>query len=258
MKDSLSAERGTVKNELKVFLKNAGAFDVGISSPYNPGYQNAEAGYKPLEVWPDCKSIVVFAVAMSPESNNTYTGPLSPHENDVPLGPVPRQLQSQKYAMNRMIRQIAAPIALAALQFFEHYNIKTSLKPVQCKVSGSLAGIGVYGKSGLLINPVLGNRMTLGLVMIDSELEPDPPLENFYPCENCNLCIELCPAEAYDQEKVYPDSWSRKACMQKRREIAETGSYCHNCFAVCPAGTIPDNELMITRKMIPITPDGIV
>lgn len=246
-----------MKNELKSFLRRAGAFDVRVSSPSNPGYRNAEKGYNPLEVWPECKSIVVFAVAMSPESNNTYIGPFSPHEDYVPLGPVPGKLQSRKFAMNRMIRQIAAPITLAALQFFEHYNIKTSLKPVQSKLSGSISGIGVYGKSGLLINPVLGNRMTLGLVMIDSELEPDPPLENFYPCKNCNLCIELCPAEAYDQAKVYPDSWSRETCIQKRREIEEAGSYCHNCFAVCPAGTIPDSDLILTRKMKPITPDKI-
>ena len=229
-----------------------------IASPQNEGYRNAEKGYIPLEVWPECKSIIVFAVAMSPHSNNTYIGPISPHEGDVPLGPVPGELQSDKYAMNRMIRQIAAPITLAALRYFEHYNIRASLKPVQCKVSGCLAGIGVYGKSGLLINPVLGNRMTLGLVMIDKELEPDPPLEDFNPCKNCSLCIELCPAEAYDKEKSYPDSWRMETCTAKRREIAEAGSYCHNCFAVCPAGTIPDDELIITRKMRSITPEGSI
>lgn len=243
-----------MKQELKAFLKSAGAFDVGIVSPQNKGYERAEDGYKPLQTWPECKSIVVFAVAMPPRSNNTYTGPISPHEGDVPLGPVPRKLQSSKYSLNRQIRQIAAPITLAALRYFEHYDKKTSLKPVQCKVSGCLAGLGVYGKSGLLIHPVLGNRMTLGLVMTDAELEPDQPLKDFFPCKECSLCIDMCPAKAYNPTKVYPDSWSRDTCMAKRREIENAGSYCHNCFAVCPAGTISDDKLIVTRVMKSIAP----
>lgn len=44
---------------------SAGAFDAGIASPLT-GYEKAVTGYSPLDIWPHCRSIVVFAVAMTP------------------------------------------------------------------------------------------------------------------------------------------------------------------------------------------------
>lgn len=237
-----------MKKQLKKHLKNAGAFDVGIASPFS-GYEKAEKGYSPLEVWPSCKSVIVFAVAMTPYSNNTYIGSKAPNEGESPLGPVPRLLQSNEFAMNRLSRQITAPVTLTALAFLEHYNCITSLKTIQCKLSGYLAGLGVYGKSGLLIHPVLGNRMSLTAIMTNCELEHDKPLENFDPCKDCSICIDLCPAGAFDTDKTYPESWDWKKCTGKRREIEEKGFYCHNCFAACPAGTVPDELLIRKSKM---------
>ncbi len=238
----------TVKNELIQLLRCAGAFDAGIASPFK-GYENAVEGYAPSQIWPECRSIVVFAVAMNPCSNNTYIGPMAPHQGQRPLGPVPKTLQSDKYAMNRLARQMTAPVTLTAMAFLEERGFRTTLRMIQGKLSGYLAGLGVYGKSGLLLHPVLGNRMCLGVVMTNAELEPDSPVENYAPCENCSICIDCCPAGAYNREKNYPESWSRDVCTAKRTEIAENGSYCHNCFALCPAGAIPDTELIRVSRM---------
>lgn len=237
-----------MKSELIQLLRCAGAFDAGIASPFK-GYENAVEGYAPSQVWPECRSIVVFAVAMSPETNNTYTGPVAPCEGERHLGPVPLTLQSRHFAMNRLARQITAPVTLTAMAFLEQHGYKTTHKMIQGKLSGHLAGLGVYGKSGLLLHPVLGNRMCLGIVMTDAEMEPDSPVEDFFPCENCSICLDNCPAGAYDSNKNYPESWNREICMNKRKEIAAKGLYCHNCFALCPAGRIPDNELIRTSKM---------
>lgn len=236
-----------MKEQLKEYLKSAGAFDVGIASP-DIGYEKAAKGFSPKEVWPECRSVVVFAVAMSPETNNTYLGPYAPHEGEVPLGPVPAKLQSTTYAMNRLARQITAPIIIAAHSFLEYYGYRTTFRTIQCKLSGYLSGLGVYGRSGILINPCLGNRMSLAAVMTSLEMEPDSPLTDFHPCENCSMCIKACPAGAFSANSEYPDSWSREKCTAKRTEIAGQGSYCHNCFAVCPAGTISDDRLVLRRK----------
>jgi len=232
-----------LKDALRNRLRSAGAFDAGIASPLE-GYDKAVDGYSPLEIWPSCRSIVVYAVAMTPWSNNTFVGPLAPFEGPRPLGPVPSTLCSDRFAMNRLARQMAAPVALAAMAFLEMGGHAFSLRTIQCKLSGYLAGLGVYGKSGLLINPVLGNRMCLGAIMTDAEMEPDKPLEGFDPCRDCSLCIEACPARAFSPGKEYPESWSRQACTTKRAALETRGFYCHNCFTVCPAGTIPDDELL--------------
>lgn len=237
-----------MKSELVEFLKASGAFQVRIASPVE-GWENAVKGYSPLEIWPPCRSLVVFAVAMTPDTNNTYIGPYAPHEGDSPLGPVPVSFQSGEYAMNRLARQITAPVILAAHAFLEHHGFRTTFRQVQCKLSGYLSGLGVYGKSGILINPTLGNRMCIGAVMTDAPMEPDGPLMNFDPCGSCSVCIDSCPAGAFDESLDYPASWSRDICMSKRSEIAESGSYCHNCFALCPAGKINDGDLIRRRRM---------
>ena len=247
-----TCERADMKSELKDFLRRSGAFAVGIASPHK-GYEKAEPGYSPLEVWPRCRSVVVFAVAMSPDTNNTYMGPYAPHRGNCPLGPVPGSFQSEDYAMNRLARQMTAPVIIAAHAFLEHKGFSSTFRTVQCKLSGYLAGLGVYGKSGILINPLLGNRMCISAIMTDAELEPDSPLENFEPCANCSICIDSCPADALDRSLEYPESWNRDICVSKRREIAEKGSYCHNCFALCPAGKIADSSLVVKKVMKPIS-----
>jgi len=35
-----------------------------------------------------------------------------------------------------------------------------------------------------------------------------------------------------------------RLCTEKRAEIARKGYYCHNCFAVCPAGPVGDRDLL--------------
>ncbi len=242
-----------MKECIKSSLRSAGAFDVGIASPL-AGYDRAVAGYSPREIWPPCRSIVVFAVAMTPWSNNTFVGPLAPGEGPRPLGPVPSTVCSDRYAMNRLARQIAAPVTLAALAFLEQSGHASSLRTVQCKLNGYLAGLGVYGKSGLLIHPVLGNRMCLGAVMTDAEMEPDSPLVGFDPCRDCSLCIDACPAKAFSPGKDYPGSWSREACTKKRAKMEARGFYCHTCYAVCPAGTIPDDDLLSITEIRSLSP----
>ena len=91
---------------------------------------------------------------------------------------------------------------------------------------------------------MLGNRLRFGLIMTDAALEPDGRLEGYEPCVDCDRCIAACPAKAYDPALPYPDSWSREKCVAKRAEIAHRNLYCHNCYAVCPAGQIEDGALL--------------
>ena len=114
------------------------------------------------------------------------------------------------------------------------------------KLAAYEAGIGVYGRAGFIIHPVLGSR--IGGILTDAELEPDGRLEGFNPCEDCDLCIKACPAKAFDPTKQYPYSYNREKCIAKRAEIAKKGYYCHNCYAVCPAGKLEDEELLSIKE----------
>ncbi len=228
-------------------LKQVGAYAVGVADPH-VGFEHALPEQHPLEVWDGCKSVVVFAVACSPRGNNTYLGPYAPWEGDRRVGPVPEWIQSERNAMDRLSRLFIASITLNGLTFLSGNGCDVSFLRPQHKLSAFEAGIGVYGRSGLILHPVLGNRLRLGVILTDAVLEPDGRLEGFDPCAGCDECIRACPAKAFDPAQPYPHSFSPAKCTSKRAEIASRELYCHNCYAVCPAGKIGDEALVVIEE----------
>ncbi len=244
----------SIKTELISWMKKAGAFDVRIADP-SQGFDRVPEEAKPLSLWPECRSVVVFAVATSPDCNNTYLGPIAPGESSRNLGPVPENLQSEDYAMNRLSRLFLSPVTLNGMLWLTHFDHAVSFRSPPSKMAAYESGLGVYGRSGLILHPVLGNRMSLGVILTDAIIEPDPKLAGFEPCANCDLCIQNCPAGAYDPDIQYPEGWSYDNCIGKREKISATGCYCHNCFAVCPAGKISNTELLRIRNAVSILPE---
>jgi epoxyqueuosine reductase QueG len=232
-----------LKQNLVNRLKQAGAYDARIADPH-VGFEHALPKQHPLEVWDQCRSVVVFAVACPPQGNNTYLGPYAPWQGERYIGPVPEWIQSEAHAMDRLVRLFIASITLKGMAFLSDNGCGISFHRPQHKLSAFEAGIGAYGRSGLILHPALGNRLRLGVILTDAVLEPDGRLEGFEPCESCDLCIKACPAKAFDPAKPYPHSFTRATCASKRAEIEDKELYCHNCYAVCPAGTIDDEELL--------------
>ena len=237
----------SLKTALADRLRQAGAYETRVADPHK-GFEHAIEGKHPLDLWHDCKSVVVFAIPMSPFVNNTYMGPFAPFDGDRNVGPVPSNLQSSEYALARISRLFRSSVTLKGMTLLSEKGYEVSFAIGQDKLCAYEAGLGVYGRSGVILNPNLGNRMILGTILTDAPLEADAPLQGFNPCENCDICIKACPAKAYDPEKTYPHSWTREICMSKRAKIVEKGLFCHNCFASCPAGKSQDEELFLTRE----------
>lgn len=224
-------------------LKQVGAYDVRVADPH-AGYEHALPGRHPLQLWPECHAVVVFGVAMSARTNNLYLGPYSEWQGDRDVGPVPQDMQSDQHGMDRLSRLFTASVTLKGMTYLAAQGCGVSFLQPQLKLSAYEAGLGVYGRAGVILHPVLGNRMNLGLIMTDAALPPDGRLEGFEPCEDCDICLRMCPAKAFDANKRYPHSFTRERCIAKRAELATKGLYCHNCWASCPAGKLPDDELL--------------
>ncbi|MFC1891303.1 hypothetical protein ACFLZT_02820 [Thermodesulfobacteriota bacterium] len=240
-----------LKTNLINRLKQSGAYEVRVGDPH-VGFEHALDGKHPLDFWPACKSVIVYAVPVSPEMNNTYIGPYSVWEGDRAIGPVPENLLSSEYALVRLSSLFMSSVTLNGIVFLQSkgYEARYNPKQIRLKLCAYETGLGVYGRSGVILHPELGNRMILGAILTDALLVPDPRLENFNPCEDCDICIKACPAKAYDPDKEYPDSWSREKCMAKREEIVKRGLFCHNCFASCPAGRLKDDELFLKKDAV--------
>ena len=100
-----------LKRDIVDRLKQAGAFEVRVASP-EIGFEHALPGKRPLDLWDQCRPVVVFAVAASPKSNNSYIGPYAPWQGERNVGPVPKALQSHEHAFDRVNRLFIASLTL--------------------------------------------------------------------------------------------------------------------------------------------------
>jgi ferredoxin len=238
----------SLKDDLIGCLKWAGAYDVRVADPA-VGFEHAQEGRHPRQLMPDCRSVVVFAVAMSPQTNNMCIGPKSAPDAGGGGGRAvePANVKPPGYAVSRLSSLFQARVMLAGLNFLHDRQV-ACVQAGPAKLCAYEAGMGRYGRSGLILHPELGNRMILGVILTDAEMPADPKCEDHDPCRNCDLCIRACPAGAFDAAGTYPASWSFDVCMPKRKEIAANGEYCHNCFAVCPAGQYKDEDLLFQAQ----------
>jgi epoxyqueuosine reductase QueG len=100
------------------------------------------------------------------------------------------------------------------------------------KHAAQLAGLGTLGKNTVLLHPRFGNRLWLGAVLTDLELEPDPLLEK--QCmDSCRLCLNACPKAALDGTTI-----NQKLCRENSFRASEGGGWfysCCRCLQACPA-----------------------
>jgi epoxyqueuosine reductase len=131
------------------------------------------------------------------------------------------------------------------------------------------AGLGVFGRHNLVIHPRFGTRVVFGAVLSKLELSSDPAVDAYY-CAGCDMCVDVCPSGALDQEgrtdrlKCLVSSqpyglvaniafWSRygEASPSERKAMLGTPEYCSlwqagfignqyfcfRCFNICPVGS---------------------
>jgi len=191
----------------------------------------AEVGFKPSDVYEKCRSVIVFGVAL----------PKSLFEVS------PRIIYSH---YNGMSTSVADKIAFDCSKLLEE-NFGCTALPLPCdgpyeywipeklegkgtvsmKYAAVMAGLGQMGKNRLLLNEKYGNRLTLGAVLCDLELEGDKPSESI--CQKtCHKCIDSCPAGAIGENGV-DQSKCRPAAYGKTKKGCDTVE-CNLCRSVCP------------------------
>lgn len=111
------------------------------------------------------------------------------------------------------------------------------------------SGIGWQGKNTLIVNPLYGSFMFLGIIITDVSLEPDSPIED--RCKGCRKCIEACPTGALSEDRMLEARKCISYWTTGRREIIDVPNEviqnignrvyaCDECQKSCPWNT-PEN-----------------
>ena len=98
------------------------------------------------------------------------------------------------------------------------------------KYAAVQAGLGTIGENGLLISRVYGARLRLTAIITEAPLEANE-LTTDLPCENCNVCIKICPSGAIQEpEKGQQTNHNRFICCS----FYTANEGCGLCMSRCP------------------------
>ena len=143
----------------------------------------------PLEILPECKSVLVLATPYLPPS---------PFRRGVG-GDVEVRIAS--YAQGADYHDVLPARMQELVQFIEEQvggpvknRYYTDTGPILERDLAQRAGIGWIGKNTCLINPRKGSYFFISEILLDLDLEPDPPFVTDH-CGTCTRCIQACPTD---------------------------------------------------------------
>lgn len=90
--------------------------------------------------------------------------------------------------------------------------------PINEVRAGYLAGLGVIGRNGQLINKCYGSYTFIGTIVTDMELPKSTPIKE--TCKNCGLCEKRCPENALENGKVNKER-CRSHITQKKGQLTK-------------------------------------
>lgn len=126
------------------------------------------------------------------------------------------------------------------------------------------AGLGVCGRSGMLINPEIGGTLVIGGILVDAPCDSaDVPLR-YDPCRGCRRCVDACPTGAICGDGGVDASRCRSyLTIEHRGELAPwqrdalrcapTVFGCDICLKACPhnkvsAEPVPSRFALTARQ----------
>jgi len=214
--------------EVKELAYSLGADVCGIACAER--FEDAPEGFHPADILPGVKSVVVIGRAFNKslfdaKSNVPYT--LVRHKLMDSINNISMQLS---FALEKE-GFAAVPVPSAEpYEFWDEEN-RHGRGIISLKHAARNAGLGFIGKNTLLINKMYGNRLWLGAVLTDAELEADSILKKACP-ENCRICIDACPESALDGTTII-----QKKCRKISAASTPGGGVvlsCNICRKVCP------------------------
>lgn len=228
-----NVEETTIR--IKKVAKTLGAGMVGICELderwlYSHNFNRKTQKEKILDIPKNLKSAIVLILPMDYELSKTIPSAIG--GSTTGLG----------YASS-------LNVANSLAQFITNlgYEAIASLNDTALSIPMAIqAGLGEYGRNGLLITPMFGPNVRIAKVFTDLPLNYDKPIEfgvNKF-CQSCRKCSNSCPVKAVAKEEPQPEppNHSSHSKISKWTVNAEKcfkfwvnmNTDCAICIRVCP------------------------
>ncbi len=218
-----------MKSQIKELVLGFGADVCGIANIDR--FSEAPSGFHPQDIFPGCKSVIVFGIALPRGLSMVESRLIYGHFNEVTCPQVDWVAFKTAKEIERLYSGYAVPMPSDVPYEYWDKEKMEGRGLLSMRHAAVLAGLGTLGRNTLLLNEKYGNLLSLGVVLTDLYLESDPLAEGIC-IEDCKLCIKSCPSHALDgqhanQAKCRPYTYGTNA-----RGFSTVN--CNKCRVVCP------------------------
>ena len=194
-------------------------------------FAGAPEGFHPCDIFPECKSIIAFGVALPKGLYMVDSRLIYSHFNAFACPRVDHIAYRTADLLEKTYRGTGVPIPCDGPYDYWDEEKMEGRGLLSMKHIAFFSGIGTFGKNTLLINREYGNRLIIGCVLTDLRIESDE-LAAEVCLEHCELCVRNCPVGAIGEGGV-----EQKRCRiesyGKTKRGFETVE-CNRCRTVCP------------------------
>lgn len=220
-----------LKDDLDQLVHGFGAYTMQVADTKR--FENVTLGCHPKDILKNCNSVVVFGIYVGLDYYRSI------QVEDKPIGEN-RVMHIFRDWVQYQISESLREREYRAIVPTGLFDREKLIHRFSFKLAAYEAGLGVYGRCGIIITPEYGPRVNFGVVLTDAKLEPNEKLTNFNPCLNCKICAEVCPSKAIEEDLSPPRSHNRDICLdfiQKLREnLGDKRFLCGYCYNKCPIG----------------------
>lgn len=218
-----------MKEKLREIILAMGADVCGFANIDR--FTDAPPGFNPKDIFPTCKSAAVFAIALPKGLYAVDPRIIYGHFNDA----ICPELDMIAFKVAKEIERIwgGSAVPLPCDGPYEYWDAEKleGRGLISMKHAAVRAGLGTLGKNTLLMNFDYGNRLIIGAVLTELDIESDS-LASSLCIDSCSLCIKNCPSSALDgshaeQAKCRPNTYGKNG-----RGFSVVN--CNKCRVVCP------------------------
>ena len=218
-----------MKEQLREYIFSLGADLCGFAGINR--FADAPEGFKPSDIWSECKSVISLAVALPKGLGRINPRLIYSHYNSFSC----LKIESIAFNASKYIEAnsnySAIPIPCDSPYEYWNEDFLEGRGLLSMKHIAVQAGLGTIGENTLLMCEEFGNMVTLGCVLTNCEIESDNLTGNIC-IDNCNKCITACPVNAINNNSVN-QKLCRKNTYGKTRRGFDTVD-CNMCRTICP------------------------